>query len=269
MPIIGIDEDKCTSCFECGRSCPALLFKKEGDTVSYQGKGRICILCGHCIAVCPEDAILYKNMKDEPASFDGVEDPKTIISYDDIYKFTRAKRSIRRFKSTPVPQELLEKVFEVIRYAPSGSNMRKCKFHLVSDQETLKTLSSSILEAFMANPNVRMMYGNLLVSVNKKGLPDPIFRGAPHVIFASSILPGPTPLNNAGISLTYGMLAAQSLGLATCWIGFAQAGFFMNTDLLKLVGIKGKCTGAMAIGYPAVKYHRCPPRAPLKVKGLK
>jgi len=74
--------------------------------------------------------------------------------------------------------------------------------------------------------------------------------------------------NDAGIALTYGMLAAESLGLGTCWIGMLQGSVAMNRDILKLLGIKGYILGAFTLGFPAVKYRRTVPRAPLKITGL-
>jgi nitroreductase len=74
---------------------------------------------------------------------------------------------------------------------------------------------------------------------------------------------------DTGIVMTYGMLAAQTLGLGTCWIGFAKIAFDLNRQIKNLAGVKGRVSGVMTIGYPDVKYYRCPPRAPVKIKGLK
>ncbi len=74
--------------------------------------------------------------------------------------------------------------------------------------------------------------------------------------------------NDAGIALTYGMLAAESLGLGTCWIGMLQGAIPMNREILNILGIKGHVLGAFTLGFPAVKYRRTVPRPPLKIKGL-
>ena len=74
--------------------------------------------------------------------------------------------------------------------------------------------------------------------------------------------------NDAGIALTYGMLAAESLGLGTCWIGMLQGAIPMNRDILNILGIKGHVLGAFTLGFPAVKYRRTVPRPPLKINGL-
>ena len=73
---------------------------------------------------------------------------------------------------------------------------------------------------------------------------------------------------NSGIALTYGMLAAETLGLGSCWIGVAQGVLSSNDELKELIGIKGTVSGVISIGYPKVKYYRFPDRPSLKVKGL-
>ena len=60
------------------------------------------------------------------------------------------------------------------------------------------------------------------------------------------------------IALSYIELYAQSLGLGTCWCGFAQACFKLLPKLSSVVKIPDgyKPTYVMLIGKSAVKYHR-------------
>ena len=46
------------------------------------------------------------------------------MSYDSLLDLVKKRRSIRRFKSDPVPRELIEKIVEAARWAPSGFNMQ-------------------------------------------------------------------------------------------------------------------------------------------------
>ena len=101
-----------------------------------------------------------------------------------------------------------------------------------------------------------------------------IFYNAPHVIVLyyrivekSTVMLG-LRANDAGIALTYGMLAAESLGLGSCWIGMIQGAIPMNKEILKIIGVRGMVLGAFTLGYPAVKFLRTVPRPPLKIKGL-
>ena len=66
------------------------------------------------------------------------------------------------------------------------------------------------------------------------------------------------------------MLAAQSLGLGTCWIGFAQRRLQNLSKLRKHFNIpKGfNVRGVLILGDPAIQYQRGPPRRELRVNWI-
>ncbi|NVM53464.1 MAG: nitroreductase family protein, partial [Candidatus Helarchaeota archaeon] len=212
MPIIGIDIEKCTNCKQCIRECPSAIFETdEAEGLVIFNPSKICIYCGHCISVCPENAILYKKMKDEALSFDGVQDPSTLISYEQMYHLIRAKRSIRQYKKKKVPKEIIKKVINSMRYAPTGANIRQMKCLIISDEEKIKTLSKLIqneLQSTMPAVYTKSLNDKRAMSI------DPIFYEAPHIIILYS---GSTSdYANALIAMTYGMFCAETLGLGTC-----------------------------------------------------
>jgi nitroreductase len=177
----------------------------------------------------------------------------------------KTKRSVRQYKTKKVPQDLLKKVFEAMRYASSADNRRAWNFSVVSDPSIIKILSQEsikIVFRYIGFPSAEaaLKYFN---SIDK----DPIFHKAPALIFLTTSAMGSMPPTDAGIVFTYGQLAAHTLGLATCWIGLAH-GLGMNKEMMKVIGLKGQIHGILTIGYPAVKYYRTPPRAPLNVVGL-
>ncbi len=57
-----------------------------------------------------------------------------------------ARRSIRAFKSTPVPRDLIEHILTVARMAPSNCNAQPWVVHVVSGQ-TLETLRDRLVAA--------------------------------------------------------------------------------------------------------------------------
>jgi nitroreductase len=225
-----------------------------------------CIDCGHCIAVCPEDAIEYETGKDTSYTFDNVSNLSSEISYEQFYNFVRAKRSIRHYKSDKVPQEMLDKVFDVIRYSPSSSNGRIWRFRVISDSEVIEKLSKRIQTEILNHPILKLRYGEKLPARIEAGRTDPLFFDAPHIVLISSPMDLDIAGNDAGIAFTYGMLAAETLGLGTCWIGLAQLPIEAIKEVKKMAKVIGKCWGVMTIGYPQLKYYRCPPRDPIKVK---
>jgi nitroreductase len=52
----------------------------------------------------------------------------------DLYEAIKGRRSIRKFKETPVPRELMEKIFDIALWAPSGMNRQNWKFYVVTGE---------------------------------------------------------------------------------------------------------------------------------------
>ncbi len=55
------------------------------------------------------------------------------MEFDDVIK---TRRSIRKYKGTPVPRESLMKILEAARIAPSASHRQPWHFVVVEDKET-------------------------------------------------------------------------------------------------------------------------------------
>lgn len=267
MPIIGIDYEKCSSCGTCIVTCPRMLFKiDEGDKVIYGDPNSMCIRCGHCIARCPEDAVLFEDMG-ESITFDGINNPEEIIAFEEIYKFFQAHRSIRRYKKQKVPNDVLRKVFNAMQLAPTGRNMRSESLAVISDKVQLKELSDAIQETLTSDKAWGWLYGERLANLAKE-FEAPVYFDAPHLIIVSSQLPTVIGIQNIADLITYGRLAAHSLGLGTCWNGWTQMGIELNPKIMKLTHIRAKAFGAFTVGYPDYTLYRTPPRALKHVKGL-
>lgn len=268
MPILGIDYEKCTECGTCKTICRFGLFgrSEERERAVFRDLKRQCIICGHCVAACPEGAITYENMG-EPYSFEGVEKPEAIISYESILNFTKALRSIRHYKRKKVPAEVLKKVLAAMQFAPTGHNSRSENYLVLSDEERMKTLSDAIQKELLGNLGMRSTFSDIFAIYDKK-YKIPMYFDAPHVIFVFSGLNMQQEDNTIGGIVTYGRLAAQALGLGTCWNGATQIAFSLNPKLRELVGIRREKVGAFTIGYPDVTYYRTAPRMMKPVKGL-
>ena len=64
------------------------------------------------------------------------------MTYDELLDLVQKRRSIRRFKTDPISDELILKILEVARWAPSGFNMQPWEFVVVKEAE----LRASIVE---------------------------------------------------------------------------------------------------------------------------
>jgi len=268
MSIVGINYEKCNGCRLCIKECRFFLLDDTENKVLFEDLDNMCMLCGHCIAVCPQDSIIYEDFGDEVFTFEGIENLDTIVPFDNLYKFLRAHCSIRHYKKKEVPTETLKKVVDLMQYAPTGSNLRFEKYAVVSDQEKLKSISDMVIDTVVNTLGMRAQYEESF-EARKKVYENQLFHDAPHVIFVSSMLDMPLADHNIGIIITYGRLAAQSLGLGTCWDGFVQIASQHNRKIMKLIGIRGNRIGAFTIGYPNINFKRAPPRSRKPVKGLK
>ncbi|MHA1793664.1 MAG: nitroreductase family protein [Promethearchaeota archaeon] len=265
MFIHGIKEN-CVKCKECINECPSLLFQEdENNNILFQDDKNWCIQCGHCIAVCPVNAIEYKEMDLKEINLEKINLKDQLPLHDQLELLIMQKRSVRRYQDKPIIKEDLEKIFSTINYYPSSSNMRTLKFKLISDKQLIVELSRRIVEVLLSNPAFKTSYGEK-IEIKKERGKDPVFHDAPHVLICYSSVDFNLETINSTIALTYGMLAAETLGIGSCWIGFAQMALNESKELKKAARVRGTVHGVITLGYPDVKFKKIPPRPKIKLK---
>ena len=57
------------------------------------------------------------------------------MDYDGLLELVKTRRSIRRFKPEPVPDEYINRIIEAARWAPSGFNSQPWEFVVVKKPE--------------------------------------------------------------------------------------------------------------------------------------
>ena len=144
---------------------------------------------------------------------------------NEVLNSLKTRRSIRAYKDTQVPDELLDQVLEAGLYAASGMNNQKVVLVAVRDKETRDCLSRL---------NAAVMGRDL----------DP-FYGAPCVIV---VLYDPnyfTGREDATLVLGNLMEAAHAVGLGSCWIHRAYQVFESpeGKELLRKWGLPEHLTG--------------------------
>ncbi|MBI2849321.1 MAG: nitroreductase family protein [Chloroflexi bacterium] len=68
------------------------------------------------------------------------------MQIDEFLELVRRRRSIRRFKPDPIPDESLEKILEAGRWAMSGANGQPWEFVVVRDRDTKKRIAEALHE---------------------------------------------------------------------------------------------------------------------------
>ena len=258
MSKIYIDKEKCVICGSCIKECITYSLEQDAENfpiVAECGETN-CISCQHCFAVCPTGAISFNNKKSEEA-FSPV-----FPNSSDVLDLIRSRRSIRQFKEDEISEKEWDSIKEMLPYIPTGCNYNGLHFSIVESKSAMDKIRAYVntkVLKLISNKFTKKYAGKFVKfkSAFEKG-EDIIFRDAPHMIVVSSHIHAPCANVDPIIALSYIELYAQSLGLGTCWCGFAQACFKLLPRLSQMVDIPDgyKPVYVMLIGKPAVKYHR-------------
>jgi nitroreductase len=118
---------------------------------------------------------------------------------NEVLKAIRNRRTVRRFKSNPIDEEMLQMILEAGRWAPSFSNLQPWRFIVIKDRALKIALDKAARESVL-HFGINEAPVVILVCVDRRI--DPL-----HAI-------------EAGAAATQNMtLAAHSLGLGAGWIG--------------------------------------------------
>ncbi len=62
----------------------------------------------------------------------------------DLFEAIQGRKSIRRFKPTPVPDEDIKRILDAGRWAPSASNAQPWSFLIIKDRQVLKKMADAV-----------------------------------------------------------------------------------------------------------------------------
>jgi nitroreductase len=144
----------------------------------------------------------------------------------DVFETIQERHSIRNYQDTPVPREVLEKILEAGRLAPSAKNLEPWHFIAVTEAEKRKALSRGIWAKFLTeSPLVIVACGDRQASPKW------------YVI-------------DVGLAVENMVLTAVSMGLGTCCVGS-----FSDKDVKTALKIPKnfEVLLMLAVGYPSGK----------------
>ncbi len=266
MPLFYVDQEKCLRDGLCVAECPAKIIESIGEKgfpTPVAGAERYCIDCGHCVAVCPVEALTLQTMS--PQDCRPIQ-RELLLTPEQCEHFLRSRRSIRNYKDKRAPRELLQRLIETARYAPTSHNSQPVHWQVIEDPAEGRRLGGLVAE-WMRSLLARnaefavSMHMDKVVAAWDKGI-DRILRGAPHLAVAHGLSTLSASQSSCIIALAYLELAAPSLGLGTCWAGYFTAAATFYPPLQEALALpKNHLTyGAVMIGYPQYRYQRMPPR---------
>ena len=154
-----------------------------------------------------------------------------------------SRRSVKKYIDKAVPQELLEQIVKAGTYAPTGRNSQSPIIIAVTNKEMRDKLSRINLDIIMGK--------NLTTS---SGHSDP-FYGAPVVLVVLAKKDVATRVYDGSLVMENMMIAANSLGLGSCWIHRAKESFETEEGraILRELGITEEYEGIgnCILGYAA------------------
>jgi nitroreductase len=161
----------------------------------------------------------------------------------DFYKAVESRLSIRSYKPDPVPDDVLNRILEAARLAPSAKNLQPWKFIVVRDPAVRAALVPACRgQAFVGDAPAVVC----VCSVESEAW------GNMGGYWKSDIV-------DVAIAFEHLVLAAAAEGLGTCWIGA-----FLEAEVKKVLGIPNgvKPVALTPLGWP-VKEAKPRPRKPL------
>lgn len=156
------------------------------------------------------------------------------------------RRSVKKYLSTPVPQELIEKIVEAGTYAATGRNLQS---------PIILAITNGQVRDELRKMNARIM------GMDENSDP---FYNAPVVLVVLVDKNIRTRVYDGSLVMGNMMLAAHALGLGSCWIHRAREEF--ETDegkaILASLGIEGEYEGVghCIVGYPDGELPAAKPR---------
>jgi nitroreductase len=150
----------------------------------------------------------------------------------EFYDIIKKRRSIRKYRSDPVPDAVLERILEAGRIAPSAKNIQPWRFIVVKDPETKKKIAfASRGQDWLADADI-IIVGCALEKTAWGRM------GGYMSSFTVDL----------AIAMDHIILAATNEGLGTCWIGA-----FVEKEVKEILNVPDdvRIVALTPIGYAA------------------
>ena len=177
---------------------------------------------------------------------------------NEVIKNIFDRRAVRKYQNKVVSKDLIEQIIDAGRMAPSALGKEPWKFYIVTSKEDIKLYSKDIIKEGinLSDMGIKKVFKAIVSSITHLSSvvdffkeDDPVFHGAPVLIFITAKADDEWAALDVGMCAQNMLLAAKSLGLDSCPIGFAtyieKTTHFVKLDIPK----DEKVYLAVIIGY--------------------
>lgn len=270
--MVKIDGSKCIVCESCIYDCFFKALSNEDNKIIVDENK--CRNCGHCIAICPQNAVECVDLDmNEVKEYNKEE---FYIEDEKILNFIKFRRSTRRFKDEKIKRQEIEKIIEAGRFTPTGGNSQGVSYIVVENKlkeitklglETLNNLGEDILSREIIDENLSR-YANNWTTGYKKYLENPdddtylFFNSKTIVLLVSN------SAVDAGLAASNMELMANAMGVGVCFSGYFVRAVNSNKEIRDVLGLEEgqKVQVCMIMGYPEMEYFRTVPRNKAKIR---
>lgn len=167
---------------------------------------------------------------------------------NEVIKTIKERRAVRTYKDKPIEKEKINEILECGLWAPSGRNLQTWKFIVVTDRALIKEIAKRLQDKLINNPRYPF------VKERAKTKEDAIFYSAPLVVFILGDEENRWSALDCSFAAENMMLAAKSLGIASCPIGMARY-ITEEKDLIEKLNFPEnyKLIITLVFGYPDEK----------------
>jgi len=199
-----------------------------------------------------------------------------------LVQLMASRRSCRCFTNQPVDRAMIEDLVKIGITAPSGTNSQSWTFTILPTRKAVISFSEYIASFFgRLNTTAEKTILRLFLKLIGKGEldayyhgyyrkvketlkewresgKDRLFHGSTAAILVGSKPGASCPVEDALLATQNILLAAHSMGLGSCLIGYAVAAMKKDTSIQQSIGIPSeeKIHAVIALGYPDEVYQR-------------
>jgi nitroreductase len=157
------------------------------------------------------------------------------------------RRSVRRYERKPIEQEKLDYIYQAIRATPTSYNGQQFSVIAVTDPETKLRLYDIIGQKQVKTSAVFFLFcldfHQLELAAKAKGVEFPDFQNSLNGYTVGVV--------DATLAMHAAIIAAESLGLGTCCIGYARTADPALTSEILGLPEKTAIICGLSVGYPA------------------